>query len=322
LNMKQRTLAMANGFERYGKKTRRAEFLEEMEQVVPWKKLCTLIEPHYPKAGNGRPPVGVERMLRMYFLQQWFNLSDPGVEEALYDSVVMRDFVGIDLGREPVPDETTICKFRHLLEEHGLGGEMLEAVNLHLEDKGVPITTGTIVDATIIHAPSSTKNREQKRDPEMHQTRKGKQWYFGMKAHVGVDSRTKLIHTAVVTPANVADARVLPELLHGEERKVWGDQAYCGQSEVIEQCAPLAQDCTQRRYRYKNRVDEAARAKNRTKSRVRSKVEHVFGVMKLKFGFAKVRYRGLAKNANRLFATCALVNLFMVRNRLLSAVTT
>jgi transposase, IS5 family len=320
--MKQRTLAMANGFERYGKKTRRAEFLEEMEQVVPWKKLCTLIEPHYPKAGNGRPPVGVERMLRMYFLQQWFNLSDPGVEEALYDSVVMRDFVGIDLGREPVPDETTICKFRHLLEEHGLGGEMLEAVNLHLEDKGVPITTGTIVDATIIHAPSSTKNREQKRDPEMHQTRKGKQWYFGMKAHVGVDSRTKLIHTAVVTPANVADARVLPELLHGEERKVWGDQAYCGQSEVIEQCAPLAQDCTQRRYRYKNRVDEAARAKNRTKSRVRSKVEHVFGVMKLKFGFAKVRYRGLAKNANRLFATCALVNLFMVRNRLLRAVTT
>jgi len=322
LNMKQRTLAMANGFERYGKKTRRAEFLEEMEQVVPWKKLCTLIEPHYPKAGNGRPPVGVERMLRMYFLQQWFNLSDPGVEEALYDSVVMRDFVGIDLGREPVPDETTICKFRHLLEEHGLGGEMLEAVNLHLEDKGVPITTGTIVDATIIHAPSSTKNREQKRDPEMHQTRKGKQWYFGMKAHVGLDSRTKLIHTAVVTPANVADARVLPELLHGEERKVWGDQAYCGQSEVIEQCAPLAQDCTQRRYRYKNRVDEAARAKNRTKSRVRSKVEHVFGVMKLKFGFAKVRYRGLAKNANRLFATCALVNLFMVRNRLLRAVTT
>ena len=161
-------------------------------------------------------------MLRMYFLQQWFNLSDPAVEEALYDSVVMREFVGIDLGREPVPDETTICKFRHLLEEHGLGGEMLEAVNLHLEGKGVRITTGTIVDATIIHAPSSTKNREQKRDPEMHQTRKGKQWYFGMKAHVGVDSKTKLIHTAVVTPANVADATVLPELLHGEETQGLG----------------------------------------------------------------------------------------------------
>lgn len=313
---------MANGFERYGKKTRRAEFLEEMEQVVPWKKLCTLIEPHYPKTGNGRPPVGVERMLRMYFLQQWFNLSDPAVEEALYDSVVMRDFVGIDLGREPAPDETTICKFRHLLEEHGLGGEMLEAVNLHLEGQGVRITTGTIVDATIIHAPSSTKNREQKRDPEMHQTRKGKQWYFGMKAHVGVDSKTKLIHTAVVTPANVADATVLPELLHGEETKVWGDQAYRGQSEVIQQCAPLAQDCTQRRYRYKNQVDEVERAKNRTKSRVRSKVEHVFGVMKLKFGFAKVRYRGLVKNANRLFATCALVNLFMVRKKLRNAIVT
>jgi IS5 family transposase len=320
--MKQRTLAMANGFERYGKKTRRAEFLEEMEQVVPWKKLCTLIEPHYPKTGNGRPPVGVARMLRMYFLQQWFNLSDPAVEEALYDSVVMRDFVGIDLGREPVPDETTICKFRHLLEQHGLGGEMLEAVNLHLEGQGVRITTGTIVDATIIHAPSSTKNREQKRDPEMHQTRKGKQWYFGMKAHVGVDSKTKLIHTAVVTPANVADATVLPELLHGEETKVWGDQAYRGQSEVIQQCAPLAQDCTQRRYRYKNQVDEVERAKNRTKSRMRSKVEHVFGVMKLKFGFAKVRYRGLVKNANRLFATCALVNLFMVRKKLLNAIVT
>ena len=311
---------MANGFERYSKKTRRAEFLEEMEQVVPWRKLCALIEPHYPKAGNGRPPVGLERMLRMYFLQQWFNLSDPAVEEALYDSVVMRNFVGIDLGQEPVPDETTMCKFRHLLEEHGLGGEMLETVNLYLEDKGVRITTGTIVDATILHAPSSTKNREQKRDPEMHQTKKGNQWYFGMKAHVAVDSNTKLIHTAVVTPANVADATVLPELLHGEETKVWGDQAYRGQSEVIQQCAPRGQDCTQRRYRYKNQVDEVEREKNRTKSQVRSKVEHVFGVMKLKFGVSKVRYRGLLKNANRLFATCALVNLFMVRKKLLGAV--
>src|ERR1700723_1508778 len=315
-NKQQRTLATMNGFERYTKKTRREVFLEEMEQVVPWRELCALIEPHYPKAGNGRPPVGVERMLRMYFLQQWFNLSDPAVEEVLYDSPVMRQFVGIDLGQEPAPDETTVCKFRHLLEEHGLGGEMLEAVNLHLEGKGLRITTGPIVDATIISAPSSTKNREQQRDPEMHQTRKGKQWYFGMKAHVGVDSKTKLIHTAGVTPANVAEATVLPELLHGEETKVWGGQAYRGQSEVIQQCAPLAQDCTQRRYRYKNQVDEVERAKNRTKSRVRSKVEHVFGVMKLKFGFAKVRYRGLVKNANRLFATCALVNLFMVRKKL------
>jgi IS5 family transposase len=310
---------MMTGFERYRKKTRRAQFLEEMEQVVPWAKLCALIEPHYPKVGGGRPPVGVERMLRIYFLQQWFNLSDPAVEEALYDSVVMRDFVGIDLGREPVPDETTVCKFRHLLEEHALGGEMLETVNLHLQSRGVRITTGTIVDATIIHAPSSTKNREEKRDPEMHQTKKGKQWYFGMKAHVGVDSKTKMIHTVVATAANVADATVLPELLHGEETRVWGDQGYVGQTEVIHECAPQAQDCTHRRYRYKNRVDEVERGKNRTKSTVRSKVEHVFGVMKLKFGFVKVRYRGLKKNANRLFATCALVNLFMVRKKLLRA---
>jgi len=311
---------MTTGFERYSKKTRRAEFLEEMEQVVPWRKLCALIEPMYPKPGNGRPPVGVERMLRIYFLQQWFNLSDPAVEEALYDSVVMRNFVGIDLGQEPVPDETTVCKFRHLLEQHGLGGEMLETVNLHLQSQGVRITTGTIVDATIIHAPSSTKNREQKRDPEMHQAKKGQQWYFGMKAHVGVDSKTKLIHTALVTPAHVADATVLPELLHGEETRVWGDQAYRGPTEVIHECAPRAQDCTHRRYRYKDRIDEVERAKNRTKSTVRSKVEHVFGVMKLKFGFVKVRYRGLVKNANRLFATCALVNLFMVRKKLLPAV--
>jgi len=317
LQPKQRTLAMMTGFERYTKKTRRAAFLEEMNQVVPWRELCALIEPHYPKAGSGRPPIGVERMLRIYFLQQWFNLSDPGVEEALYDSAALRQFVGIDLGREPAPDETTVCKFRHLLEEHQVGGKMLEAVNLHLEKQGIRITSGTIVDATIIHAPSSTKNRDQQRDPEMHQTRRGKDWYFGMKRHVGVDSKTKLIHSVVATPANVADSAVLPELLHGEETRVWGDGAYQGQSEVIHQCAPRARDCTQRRCRYKDRVDEVERARNRNKSRVRSKVEHVFGVMKLKFGFVKVRYRGLKKNAHRLFATCALVNLFMVRKKLL-----
>jgi len=308
---------MANGFERYAKKTRRAQFLEEMELVVPWAELGALIEPHYPKPGNGRPPVGVERMLRIYFLQQWFNLSDPAVEEALYDSVVMREFVGIDLGQEPVPDETTVCKFRHLLEEHQIGGQMLETVNLHLQSQGVRITTGTIVDATILHAPSSTKNRKQQRDPEMHQTKKGNQWYFGMKAHVGVDSKTKLIHTAVATAANVADAKVLPELLHGEETRVWGDQGYVGQSEVIHQVAPKARDCTNRRCRFKTYVDEVEKAKNRTKSRVRFRVEHVFQIMKLKFGFVKVRYRGLKKNANRLFATCALVNLFTVRRTLL-----
>jgi transposase, IS5 family len=216
-----------------------------------------------------------------------------------------------------VPDETTVCKFRHLLEEHGLGGAMLETVNLHLQEKGVHITSGTIVDATIIHAPSSTKNRDEQRDPEMHQTRKGKQWYFGMKAHVGVDSKTKIIHSAVVTAANVADAKVLPELLHGEETRVWGDQGYLGQTGVIHQCAPQARDCTHRRYRYKTWIDEVQRAKNRTKSKVRSKVEHVFQILKLKFGFVKVRYRGLKKNGNRLFAACALVNLFTARKKLL-----
>jgi len=312
---------MMTGFERYTKKTRRVAFLEEMNEVVPWGELCALIEPHYPKPGGGRPPIGVERMLRIYFLQQWFNLSDPGVEEALYDSVALRQFVGIDLGREPAPDETTVCKFRHLLEKHNLGEKMLEAVNVHLEKKGIRISSGTIVDATILQAPGSTKNREQQRDPEMHQTRKGKDWYFGMKAHVGVDSKSKMIHTAVATAAHVADSVVLPELLHGEETRVWGDGAYQGQTKVIHQNAPRARDFTQRRCRYKDWVDEVQRAKNRNKSKVRSKVEHVFGVMKLKFGLVKVRYRGLKKNANRLFATCALVNLFISRKKLFRLVT-
>jgi len=312
---------MMTGFERYTKKTRRAMFLEEMEQVVPWAKLCDLIEPHYPKPGNGRRPKELEQMLRIYFVQQWFNLSDPAVEEALYDSETLRQFAGIDLGAEPVPDETTVCKFRHLLEEQNLGEEILGTVNLHLQAKGVRITTGTIVDATLIHAPSSTKNREQSRDPEMHQTRKGKQWYFGMKAHVGVDSKTKIIHTAAATAAHVSDATVLPDLLHGEETRVWGDGAYQGQTEVIHEVAPRAQDFTQRRCRYQGKiVDEVAWAKNRTKSKVRARVEHVFQVMKLQFGFVKVRYRGLKKNGHRLFVTCALVNLYMSRKKLLAAV--
>lgn len=315
--MKQQTLAMAEGFEKFGKKTRRAFFLEEMEQVVPWDKLCALVKPYYPVAGNGRRPVGLERMLRLYFLQQWFNLSDPAVKEALYDSPVMRRFAQVDLGSEPVPDETTVCKFRHLLEQHELGERLFERVGEHLQQKGLRLSTGTIVDATIINAPSSTKNARQERDPEMHQTRKGKQWYFGMKAHVGVDSQTKLIHSVVATAANAADGTMLPHLLHGAETRVWGDQAYRGQAEVLREHAPQAQDFTHRRYRYKDRIDEVERAKNQTKSRVRSKVEHVFAVLKLQFGFVKVRYRGLDKNANRLFVTCALVNLFLVRKRLL-----
>src|SRR5438477_937465 len=252
--MKQRTLAMMTGFEQYRRKTRRAIFLEEMEQVVPWCELCALVAPHYPKPGNGRPPIGVERMLRIYFLQQWFNLSDPAVAEALYDSSAVRRFVGIDLGREPVPDETTVCRFRHLLEEHDLGQPLFAEVQQHLAAKGLKVATGTIVDATIINAPSSTKNADKARDPEMHQTKKGNQWYFGMKAHLGVDSRTKLIHAVVATPANVADSTVLPELLHGQETRVWGDQACRGQRAVIRQHAPNAQDFVNRRYRHRGVV--------------------------------------------------------------------
>ena len=268
--MKQLTLA-AVGFERYAKTTRRAGFLAEMERVVPWSALCALIEPFYPKPGNGRPPVGVERMLRIYFLQQWFNLSDPAVEEALYASRAMRGFVGIDLGREPVLDETTVCRFRHLLETHDLGPRLFAQVQRHLAANGLRIATGMIVDATIINAPSSTKNADQARDPEMHQTKKGNQWYFGMKAHFGVDSRTKLIHAVVATPANVADSAVLPDLLHGRETRVSGDQAYRGQRAVIREHAPNAQDLINRRYRQRGVVNESERAKNRNKSKVRAK---------------------------------------------------
>ncbi|MEK9134132.1 MAG: IS5 family transposase [Pseudomonadota bacterium] len=314
--MKQSSFA-AMGFERYGKRTRREVFLAEMNDVVPWADLCALIEPVYPKAGDGRPPLGLERMLRIYFLQQWFNLSDPAAEEALYDSAAMRQFADIDLGREPAPDETTICKFRHLLERHDLGRALFEQVHRHLKARGLKVSTGTIVDATIINAPSSTKNRDKARDPDMRQTKKGNQWYFGMKGHFGVDSRTKIIHAVAATAANVADSQVLPELLHGGETRVWGDQAYRGQGEAIRQRAPKAKDFTSRRYRYRGVVDEAERARNRTKSKVRSKVEHSIGVIKRVFGFVKVRYRGLAKNANRLFVTCALANLFMARRRLL-----
>lgn len=315
--MTQLTFA-TTGFETYRKTTRREVFLAEMNQVVPWADLCAVIEPVYPQPGGaGRRPVGVERMVRIYFLQQWFNLSDPAVEEALYDSTAMRAFVGIDLGREPVPDETTVCRFRHLLETHQLGMKLFETVNRHVAARGGRISTGTIVDATIINAPSSTKNAAQARDPEMHQTAKGKQWYFGMKAHVGVDSRTKLIHSVTATAANVADATVLPDLLHGDETRVYGDQAYRGQTAVIRDCAPRAQDFTNRRYRHRGQVDEVERGKNRTKATVRAKVEHAIGVIKRIFGFTKVRYRGLAKNTHRLLVTCALANVFLVRHRLL-----
>jgi IS5 family transposase len=256
-------------------------------------------------------------MLRIYFLQHWFNLSDPAVEEALYDSVAMRAFVGIGLGREPVPDETTVCKFRHLLEHHGLGRQLFKQVGRHLQAQGLKVSSGTIVDATIISAPSSTKNQSGERDPEMHQTKKGNQWYFGMKAHVGVDSKLKLIHSVVATPANVHDSQALPKLLHGNETRVWGDSAYVGQTEVIRSVAPKASDFTQAKASRYRQLTDTERSKNRNKSRVRAKGEHPFLVIKRIFGFAKVCYRGIAKNANRLFVACALANLFMVRRTLL-----
>jgi IS5 family transposase len=314
--MKQMTLG-STGFEKHAKATRRAQFLAEMDRVVPWKQLCSLIQPVYSKGVVGRPPVGVERMLRIYFLQQWFNLSDPAAEEALYDSMAMRQFVGIDLGREPAPDETTILRFRHLLESHDLGRQLFAAVNAHLQVQGLKIATGTIVDATIINAPSSTKNQEGERDPEMKQTQKGNQWYFGMKAHLGVDSKTKLIHAVAASAANVHDKHALRHLLHGRERRVYGDTAYAGQKALLRQHAPQAKDFTQRRGRGYRYLSPEERAKNRTKSRVRAKVEHAIGVIKRIFGFVKVRYRGLAKNAHRLFVTAALANLYLARSYLL-----
>ncbi len=229
--MKQQTLT---GFEKYGKTTRRAQFLSDMDQIIPWPEMTAAVAKVYPKVSEqgGRPPIPLERMLRIYFLQLWFNLSDPAVEEALYDSAAMRSFVGIDLGSEGAPDETTMCKFRHRLERHKLGKILLRAVNEHLHRNGIKIANGTIVDATIISAPSSTKNKDGKRDPEMHQTAKGQQWYFGMKAHMGVDSKTKIIHTILASAANVHDREALPYLLHGRETRVWGDQGYQGQTDA------------------------------------------------------------------------------------------
>ena len=313
--MRQQSLA-ATEFEKFRKTTRKEKFLGEMDQVIPWPELCAVIELFYPKPeGAGRRPVGIERMLRIYFLQHWFQLSDPGAEEALYDSRAMRQFVGIDLGSEPVPDETTILKFRHLMEQYNLGEQLFYLINQYLEENGFKVARGTIVDATIINAPSSTKNQDKARDPEMHQTRKGNQWYFGMKAHVGVDSKTKLIHSVVATAANVHDSQVLEDLLHGDETRLWGDSAYAGQGDVLKKTAPAAKDFTNKKG-YKNKpLSDAERGRNHNKSKVRAKVEHVFHVLKRQFGFVKVRYRGLDKNANHLFAACALVNMVIASRR-------
>jgi IS5 family transposase len=323
--MKQQTLAMAadqgSEFELHRRPTKRDVFLQTMNEIVPWEQLCDVIRPHYPKGEGGRPPKGLERMLRMYFVQHWFNLADDACEEALLDSTSLRRFVSIDLGRERVPDGTTLLKFRHLLEEHELGKQMFAKVGEVLQARGLKVGTGTIVDATIIGAPSSTKNKDKARDPEMHQTRKGQQWYFGMKLHIGVDSQTGLTHSAVVTAANVHDKHPLPDLLHGNERRLYGDSAYASQKELIASKAPNAKDFTNERVRNRSgEVDEAKRAKNRNKSKIRARVEHVFGVVKRLWGFDKVRYRGLAKNATRAFTALALANIFMCRKRLMAQV--
>ena len=318
--MKQQTLAMAADqnaqYEQYRKPTKRDVFLAQMEQIVPWAALGAVIEPHYPKAANGRPPVGLERMLRMYFVQHWFNLADAACEDALLDSTALRRFVGIDLGRERVPDATTLLKFRRLLEKHKLGEALFAKVGEVLQAHGLKVDTGTIVDATIIGAPSSTKNAEKKRDPEMHQTRKVQQWYFGMKLHIGVDSTTGLAHSAVVTAANVHDKHPLPQLMHGQEEQLYGDSAYASQQELIHSKAPKAADLTNQRVRKGSATEELERLINRAKSRVRARVEHVFGVVKRLWGFDKVRYRGLAKNATRSFVALGLANIYLARGAL------
>jgi transposase, IS5 family len=323
--MKQQTLAMAAdqgaGFEQYRRPTKRDVFLQTMDEIVPWTQLCEVVEPYYPKGEGGRPAIGLERMLRMHFVQHWFNLADEACEEALLDSTALRRFVGIDLGCERVPDGTTLLKFRRLLERNELGTQLFSKVGEVLQGRGLKVGTGTIVDATIIGAPSSTKNADKARDPEMHQTKKGQQWHFGMKLHIGVDSRTGLTHSAVVTAANVHDKHPLPDLLHGAEQRVYGDSAYASQKELIASKAPKAKDFTNERVRNRSgEVDDAKRSKNRNKSKIRARVEHVFAVLKRLWGFSKVRYRGLAKNATRAFTALALANIYMSRTRLMAQV--
>jgi transposase, IS5 family len=315
--MKQMTLGAGAGFARNGRITKRAQFLAEMERVVPWATLCAVVEPVYPKPGNGRPPIALERMLRMYFLAHWFNLADGALEEAVYDSEAMRRFIDIDLARELVPDETTVCKFRHLLERNNLGARLFEEVGRHLQAQGLKVATGTMVDATIINAPSSTKNQDKARDPEMHQTRKGQQWYFGAKMHIGVDSQTKMIHSVVLTAANVHDKHALPQLLHGQERRVYADAGYAGQQEMIHALAPKAKAFINERAYGGKKLTDRQKERNRNKSRIRARVEHAFGVIKGVFKFTKVRYRGLAKNGTRAFVACALANLYIARGHLL-----
>jgi len=310
----QRTFA-SMAWQAKGKVTRRERFLAEIDAVIPWTRLLGLIAPHYPKAGNGRQPLGMEKMLRIYFLQQWFNLSDPQAEDAIYDSESMRRFARVELGDEVVPDESTILRFRHLLERHGLTQAIFDSITGLLEERRLLLRSGTIVDATIIAAPSSTKNASATRDPEMKQTRKGKNWHFGMKLHIGADKRG-IVHTVRATNAAVADITQLPDLLHGQEREVFGDQAYWKEDDraFLESWGV--------RYRINRRPSRRPLSKrwrmiNRARSRTRARGEHAFRIVKQLWGFAKVRYRGLAKNLARAQTMFALANLYQFRRELL-----
>lgn len=314
--MKQTTFASL-AWNNKGRMTRRERFLAEMNAVVPWQRLLGLVAPHYPKGTGGRPPMPMERMLRIYCMQQWFNLSDPQAEDALYDMESMRRFAGIELAEDAIPDETTILNFRHLLEKHQLTEQIFAEVRQLLEEKKLLLKTGTIVDATIISAPTSTKNASQERDPEMRQGKKNKrEWSFGMKVHVGT-SKQGLVHSLVTGPANEADITKLDGLMHGSEDELYGDQAYWSEDH--------RQHCKHAGIRYRvNRrpppshpLTDYQRTINRARSRRRARGEHAFHVVKRLWGFAKVRYRGLAKNTARAFALFALANLYLVRRRLL-----
>jgi IS5 family transposase len=297
------------------KMTRREKFLARMEEVIPWAKLLAVIEPHYPKGKRGRPPIGLERMLRVYFLQQWYGLADEALEDALYDSQALQRFARIDLAAEGVPDATTLLNFRHLLETHDLCKGLFTAINADLAARGLLLREGTLVDATLIAAPSSTKNTKRERDPEMHQTKKGNQWYFGMKAHIGVDRDSKLVHTVVVTAANVADVTQTAELLHGEETQVHADAGYIGvakRAEIVALERKIDWQIAGKRSGIKALAEgaekEALKAVEKAKASVRAFVEHPFHIVKNLFRHRKVRYRGLAKNGHQLYTLFALAN--------------
>jgi transposase, IS5 family len=315
----QMSLAMTGYFDK-GKRTRREQFLAEMDQVMPWARLYALIEPRYPKGSlaGGRPPLPLERMFRIYCLQQWYNLSDPGAEEALYDSITMRRFAGVCTDADVIPDETSILNFRRLLEKYKLTEQLFSAINAHLSERGLMVGKGTIVDATIIDAPSSTKNAKKKRDPQMHQTRKGKQWYFGMKVHTGTDTDSGLVHTIRATAANVADVNVLGELLHGAEESLHGDSAYHAKElKAMAEAAGIEFNVNQRGSKHRP-LTKKQRARNRRLSRVRATVEHPFLVVKRLWGHAKVRYRGIKKNLAQMYTLFALGNVFRARLQLMT----